>query len=36
MRPGMRLAPLHIKALRFADQHWGRDFGDLEVAPDVR
>ena len=36
MRPGMRLAPLHIKALRFADQHWGRDFGELEVAPDVR
>src|SRR5262245_11255254 len=36
MRPGMRLAPLHLKALRFADQHWDRDFGELEIAPDVR
>ncbi len=36
MRPGMRLAPLHLEALRFADQHWGRDFGELEIAPDVR
>jgi hypothetical protein len=36
MRPGMRLAPLHLKALRFADQHWDRDFGELEIVPDVR
>ena len=36
MRPGMRLAPLHLKALRFADRHWDRDFGELEAAPDVR
>lgn len=36
MRPGMRLAPLHLKALQFANQHWDRDFGELEAAPDVR
>jgi hypothetical protein len=36
MRPGDRLADLHIEALSFADRQWGCTFGELEMAPAAR
>jgi hypothetical protein len=34
--PGMRMAALNAALMRFADRHWGTDFGPVEIAPDVR
>ncbi len=36
LRPGDRLADLHIEALAFADRQWGCAFGELEMAPAAR
>jgi hypothetical protein len=34
--PGMRMAPLNVAVMRFADQRWGTTFGPVQIAPDVR
>lgn len=36
LRPGLRLAELNVRLLRFADERWATDFGPVEPAPDLR